>query len=117
MRGHIRQRGKTWGYLVDVGERRLSVRQALTMVGNVPTFGQTKTNAGARSLALDATTVAALRTHRARQAEERLSWGPAYRSSGLVFTREDGNLIPPGWVYKRFIRLSEAVRPPPHPTS
>jgi integrase len=40
-------------------------------------------------------TVAALRAHRARQAEERLAVGPGYQESGLVFTRLDGSPIHP----------------------
>ena len=40
-------------------------------------------------------TAAALRTHRKRQAEERLALGPAYESNDLVFCREDGSSIWP----------------------
>jgi integrase len=53
--------------------------------------------------------VAALRAHRARQAAEKLAWGPAYADSGLVFCKEDGTPIAPEYVSKRFLELSSAA--------
>jgi len=53
-----------------------------------------KTRAGQRSIDLDPKTVAVLRTHRKRQAEERLALGPAYEDRNLVFCAADG---PPLW--------------------
>ncbi len=53
-----------------------------------------KTAASARSIDLDATTTAALRRHRARQAEERLAALGAW-TGDLVFCREDGSAIHP----------------------
>jgi integrase len=50
---------------------------------------------GRRSIALDPVTLAALRTHRARQAADRAAVGPAYQDSGLVFTHPDGSPIHP----------------------
>jgi integrase len=54
-----------------------------------------KTTKGRRSLALDPATVAALRRHRAQQAQERLTAGPLWQDSGLVFTWPDGSPIHP----------------------
>jgi integrase len=59
-----------------------------------------KTLKGKRWLALDPATVAALREHRARQAEERLMVGPGWVDSGLVFTWPDGRELHP----ERFTR-------------
>jgi integrase len=53
-------------------------------------------------VALDADTVAILREHRKRQLEERLRWGPAYRSGDYVFTREDGKPYAPDYVTRAF---------------
>ena len=52
---------------------------------------------GARSLALDPASVAALRTHHKRQLEERIAWGAAWTGveADLVFTKEDGGPIHP----------------------
>ena len=65
----------------------------------------TKTRSSRRRVALDAGTVSALREHRLRQLEERLAWGAAYQDLGLVFAREDGSLIRPSYVSRRFDRL------------
>lgn len=54
-----------------------------------------KTAKGRRNVALDPATVASLRAHRTRQAEERLALGPAYVDEDLVFCREDGTPIWP----------------------
>jgi hypothetical protein len=46
-----------------------------------------------------------LKGHRVRQLEERLASGPAWTDTGLVFTREDGQVLHPEHVTKRFARL------------
>jgi integrase len=56
-------------------------------------IGSPKTKAGARLVALDAGTVAALAAWRRRQAEERLAAGPAWTDHGVVFVDELG--VPP----------------------
>jgi Transcription factor WhiB/Phage integrase family len=66
-----------------------------------------KTERSRRELGLDALTVAALRSHRARQAEERLAWGPAYNATELVFTRENGEPIHPAAISGAFVRLAK----------
>jgi integrase len=91
---------------VDLGVGRASIVQSLVLVGYEPRFSEPKTSKGRRSISLDASTVAALRRYRAQQAEERLSWGPAYRNSDLVFTREDGSLIHPESFAGQFGRLA-----------
>jgi integrase len=54
-----------------------------------------KSASSRRLIHLDATTVALLRTHLARQAEYRLSLGGAYRDQGLMFTAPTGGLLDP----------------------
>ncbi|HEX2043283.1 MAG TPA: site-specific integrase [Acidimicrobiales bacterium] len=80
---------------VDLVARRAAVRQTLTAAGHKLALSTPKTSRGRRSVPLPATTVEALRTHRCRQLEERLAWGPAYRDGDLVFTREDGSPVHP----------------------
>lgn len=67
-------------------------------------FGEPKTATGRRLIALDPATVAVLKSHRARQAEERLAWGPDYRDADLIFCREDGSPLDPDGVTSRFER-------------
>jgi integrase len=71
------------------------VRQPRVVVDYRVQVSEPKTAKGRRSLALDSVTIAALRAHRARQAEERLAVGPGYQESGLVITRLDGSPIHP----------------------
>jgi integrase len=60
---------------VDLGAGRVSPRRPRVVVNYEVHVSEPKTAKGRRSLALDPATVAALRQHRARQAEERLAVG------------------------------------------
>lgn len=91
---------------VDLDAGTLTIRQQLTQSGRKRAFGEPKTKRGARKISLDVATVAALRSHRAVQASERLSWGAAYSNEDLVFCREDGSPVAPDMVSRRFMDLS-----------
>jgi integrase len=91
---------------VDLDGGTVTIRQQLTQSGRARDFGEPKTRRGARVLAIDKATVTALRTHRAAQAVERLSWGPGYNALDLVFCREDGSPVAPDQVSRRFLALS-----------
>ncbi len=54
-----------------------------------------KTAKGRRNVALDAVTVAVVRSHRARQAQEKLAIGSGYSDEALVFALIDGGPIHP----------------------
>jgi integrase len=93
---------------VDLQARpgRLAVVQTVVVVDKRPVVvAEAKTATSRRQLALDLFTVAALKAHHVRQLEERLAWGPAWTEAGLVFTREDGQVLHPEHVTKRFARL------------
>ncbi len=95
---------------VDLNRDNLAVYQTLILVGSKTQLrSDTKTDASRRQVALDGRTVAALRTHRRRQVEERLAWGGAYQETGLVFTREDGSPVRPDWLTRRFSRLTDEL--------
>lgn len=68
-----------------------------------------KTDASVRTVTLDAATVAALRTHRAEQAQERLAAGPAWSDEGRVFALEDGTGLDPDAVSQRFRDMCDAA--------
>ena len=80
---------------VDLEAGRLAVRQTLVAVGYELVVSEPKTRRSKRQIALDPATVAALRSHRGRQLEERLAAGPAWEETPQVFTREDGTQIHP----------------------
>jgi hypothetical protein len=72
-----------------------------------------KTAHSERIIALDRTTVAALRAHRARQLAERATAGQDYLDSGYVFTRPGGDPMAPDWLSRYFRQLNDASGLPP----
>ena len=72
-----------------------------------------KSEAGSRTVALSAATVALLRAWRKRQLKERMAWGGAWADCGLVFTREDGAPLRPGHISEHFaVPVRKAGLPP-----
>lgn len=98
---------------VDLDVGVLRVAQARVRAGNQIVLGEPKTARGGRTIALDPVTVAALRQHRKRQAEERLLAGPRYADSGLVFTMKDGSPIHPNRFGLWFRRRTRTAGLPP----
>jgi integrase len=86
--------GLRWSDL-DLEAGRVAVRRPRIVVDYRVQVSEPKTAKGRRSLALDPATVAALRAHRAHQAEEKLAVGLRYQNSDLVFTRPDGTAFTP----------------------
>lgn len=81
-------------------------RQLLREADGSHAFGPPKTDRSRPLIALDAGTVAELRHHRARQAEERLLWGSSYHDLDLRFAREDGTPLTGDaavWAFERVI--------------
>jgi integrase len=80
---------------VDLDGAQLSVRQTLISIDYRLTFGTPKTGKGRRVIALDVATVAAVRSWKRVQLEERLALGEGYQDAGLVFALEDGSPVHP----------------------
>lgn len=97
---------------VDLDKNQLHVSRTLITVGSEIVWSTPKTSRGRRSVALDSSTVSALRRHRARQAQERLSFGSNYNESSLVFAREDGSPLHPKSVSDEFQRRAKQVGVP-----
>ena len=87
---------------IDLDAARLAIRQTVTMVGNAPEVGTPKSRAGVRRVALDAGTVAALRSWKATQAAERLVIGQGWQGGDLVVTEPDGSAVHPQVLTRRF---------------
>ena len=99
---------------LEASPGRIAVVQVVVVVDRQPVVvAEAKTASSHRQLALDPFTVAGLKAHRVRQLEERLAWGPAWIETGLVFTREDGRVLHPEHVTKRFARLVRDAGLPP----
>ena len=80
----------------------LKVEESVTAVRGELMFTAPKTKKGLRVFTLDSGTVAIMRAHRKRQAERQLALGPAWEDTGRVFTREDGSVLHPDLLSKRF---------------
>jgi integrase len=93
---------------VDLMKRRLSVNRTLVEIADYRSgdtglaWGTPKTARGRRSISLDPETVAELRTHRARQHQERLAAGAGYADQGLVFSSRTGEPLHPKVVSNQF---------------
>lgn len=98
---------------VDLDRARLTVSKQLVVLSWEPIEDDPKSDAGGRTVALDAGTVAVLRAHRKAQLEERMQWGSAWVDSGRVFTREDGSAVHPEWVADQFGALAAGAGLPP----
>jgi integrase len=92
---------------VDLDEKVLTVRQQVVDVGGELHIGAPKTKSGERVVPFDEETAAVLRTQQRAQAAERLAWGEAWIESGLVFTNEDGSMLRPEALSRRFKGLAE----------
>ncbi|WP_233617616.1 tyrosine-type recombinase/integrase [Actinomadura sp. WAC 06369] len=80
---------------VDLDQRVAVISQQIQQHQGYLTACPPKTATSARVIALDRTTVAALRAHRERQQGEQRQAGVDYRDSGYVFTAPDGDPLAP----------------------
>jgi integrase len=94
---------------VDLAAGRVSPRRPRVVVDYIVVESDAKTPKGRRSLALDPATLAALKAHQARQAEEKAIIGSDYRESGLVFTMPDGSPIHPQRISAWFLQHTRAA--------
>lgn len=100
--------GLTWDCL-DLDGSRLKVEKTRVVVNFKVVDSGPKTAKSGRDIGLDPQTVAALRSHRAQTARERMAWGSAHQQNDLVFTREDGSPYHPDVLTKTFQRTARAA--------
>jgi integrase len=86
--------GLAWTDL-DLQAETLAVSSQLQQLGGRMVTAPPKSDAGRRVIALDATTVAALRAHRVRQQAERETAGAGWTETGYVFTTRAGKPVGP----------------------
>ncbi|MBY8866648.1 site-specific integrase [Streptomyces sennicomposti] len=94
-------------------ESRITVAKQLVVSGWEVYEDDPKTDAGARTIALDSDTVQALKQHRVQQDKDREEWGSAWVETARVFTKENGEMLHPANVTRRFIELYEEIGLPP----
>lgn len=91
---------------VDLQRGRISVRRTLSRGRAGITFGEPKSRAGRRSIAIPSTCIRALQEHRVRQLKRRLQVGQAWQEHDLVFDRGDGTFLHPNTLTNAFKRLT-----------
>jgi integrase len=84
--------GLKWSDL-NLEEGTLTVKRSLRIDKEGAHFTQGKRDRSRRRIELGAATVAALRSHRARQNEERLRYAGLWEDYGLIFCNKDGRPI------------------------
>ena len=84
--------------------RRLDRASGGQLVFDIP-----KSKYSRRLIHLDDQTVAVLRSHLARQAEWRLSVGPAYQDQGFMFTSTRGGLLDPDTLTRAWQRIRRQI--------
>jgi integrase len=97
---------------IDFANARVSPQRPRVVVDYAVQVSEPKTAKGRRALALDAATLAVLREHQTRQAEEKAVIGAGYQDSGLVFTWPDGAPIHPDLITRWFEQHSRAAALP-----
>lgn len=81
---------------VDLDEGMAVICQQIQQRNGQIVAGPPKTPHSMRMIALDRSTVTALRAHQERQRAEQAIYGDCYRESGYVFTNRNGDPIAPG---------------------
>jgi integrase len=98
---------------IDLDAGLMLIHRSVVQIGGRIVEGAPKTKRSKRVVPLDRDTIAALRAHRRRQAEEQLAAGEAWvNQTGRVFTRGDGALMSPEAVSRNFRTLSAAAGVP-----
>jgi integrase len=90
---------------IDWQHSTMHIRQTVVRVRDQLVFQEPKTARSRRTLPIPDVCQTALRHHRARQAEERLAYGPGYEDHGLVFCRAEGSPIDPATFNNAFTRV------------
>jgi integrase len=98
---------------VDLDGATAMICQQLQQYSGHLSVGPPKTASSERAVALDRTTVAVLRHHRAAQEAERTALGDGYHDSGYVFTGINGDPVAPDWLSRHFRKLAVGAGLPP----
>ena len=98
---------------VDLDGKTAVISQQLQQYDGHLTVCPPKTPHSIRTIALDHTTVAALRAHRDRQRAEASAFGSGYHASGYVFTCLNGHPMAPDRLSRTFRKLAADAGLPP----
>ena len=104
-------RALRWDHVDLVGDADANppVPPHIAVWRSVRSHGDVKTRRSRRTLRLPVAAVDALKTHKIRQTEDRLSAGPLWRESGLVFPSAVGTPMDPSHVRRAFRKVCIAA--------
>ena len=97
----------------DLDAALSTIRWQITQLGWDPVQGAPKSDAGERTIALDADTVTDFRDWRREQDQEKKAAGEAWTGSGFEFTDEHGNPLHPAAVTDMFHMIAYLAGLPP----
>lgn len=93
---------------IDFKTHKISIRATLVNVGSKPTYVEnTKSEASNRTLHMTDDFEAYLKSVQARQNANREKFGDAYKDEGFVCTQDDGEVISPTRLSRRYKKLIE----------
>ena len=98
-----------WEDIEPIEDGELHVVHAHVVVDYRVIESEPKTDKSKRTIGLDPATVAALRSHRARQAQERLAAGSAWQGENYVFANELGRPYHPQRLTIMFAQRARAA--------
>jgi len=94
---------------VDFEQRSLRINQALQRVGGKLQVTEVKTERSRRGVVMPESVIRALKTRRARQAQERLLAGLEWQNGELVFTNPNGRPLEPITLHREYKQMLKAV--------
>lgn len=95
---------------VDFDSGSLRITRTRVLVDGAPVDSVPKTEAGRRTIPLDASLVASLRSHKTRQGQERWAAGDAWTERGYVFADELSAPLHPEYISTRFETLVQLAK-------
>lgn len=95
---------------VDLDGCSIQITRTRVLVDGAPVESVPKTEAGRRTIPLDASLVASLRSHKTRQGQERWAAAEAWSTEGHVFTDELGAPLHPEFFSTRFETLVDRAQ-------
>ncbi|MFE6611582.1 tyrosine-type recombinase/integrase [Amycolatopsis sp. NPDC057786] len=98
---------------VDLARQSITITAALVQIGWRAEFGEPKSEASGRVIAIDTATTDVLATHKQRQANLQAAAGDAWIENGLVCTEPDGKPLQPSHLSDAFHAIADAAGLPP----
>jgi len=95
---------------VDLDAGSIQITRTRVLVDGNPVDSVPKTDAGRRTIPLDSSLLASLKSHKTRQGQERWAAGEAWTDGGYVFTNELGAPLHPEHISTRFETLVDQAK-------